>query len=144
MQPSTAFKVRTFFTCTIFQIKKGPSLPQLAPSTARDTTHAQPGFQHTDEESKSHPRVFFAQLASQFLAPQVSQVSLLFCSQPAVLWCAGYLQHPCCRLQERGLSLLHSKTVFLPAAGCLKVEVREQQEPKEFRSDSPGKIWSGI
>lgn len=29
-------------------------------------------------------------------------------------------------------------------ARCLMVEVREQQERKEFRSGCPGKIWSGI
>lgn len=111
MQPST--QGTHTFHLHHFSNKKRSSLPQLSPSAARDMTHAQPGFQHTDEEIKFYSSVFFAQLASQFLAPQTSWVSLLFCSQPAVLWSTGYLQHPCCRLQERQLCLLHSKTMFI-------------------------------
>lgn len=97
------------------------------------TTHhlklACPGFGQTGWERKSHTWAFLTEVVCHAWLTSVSPRCLkylrcLFCCHPAVP--DRYLQHPYFRQWERWVYWLPSEKVFVPATGCLEVEVRER------------------
>lgn len=95
MQPSTAFKVHKFFTCTIFQIKKGPPCPSCLHQLLETWRMPSQAFSTLMKRLNSTPQYF---LLSSF-------------------WHLRCLEYLCCSaLSLQSSEVLH--TCSIPVVGC--------------------------